>query len=186
MDALILAGGKSSRMGGKHKGSLKIGDENFTQRLVSELKPCVENLFLSYGETVQQEICDCHIIQDEYKDCGPMGGIYTGLKFCESEILLVVACDMPLLKWEIFEILQKNLDDCDAVIPIVVGKINPLAAIYRKKIFPVFENCLQEKNYRLRSALEKANVHYINMDIFAKYFQNVNTEEDYFSLIQKI
>ena len=56
MDVLILAGGKSSRMGGNHKGNLKIRGEGFTERLIRVMKPHAERILLSYGETVQQEL----------------------------------------------------------------------------------------------------------------------------------
>lgn len=182
MDALILAGGKSSRMGGLHKGNLRIGEESFTQRLVCELQPHVEHILLSYGETVQQELPGCLIIQDEYKDCGPMGGLHAGLKSCCSELLLVSACDTPLLKWELYAFLLSHLQQHDAVVPVADGKIHPLTAIYRKSFLPVFEQGLQSGNYRLRSALEQADVCYVDVPQFASMLKNINTMEEYQAL----
>ena len=54
MDVLILAGGKSSRMGGKHKGNLELGGETFTQRLINEMSKISERIWISYGEEVKK------------------------------------------------------------------------------------------------------------------------------------
>ena len=185
MDVLILAGGKSSRMGGNHKGNLKIRGEGFTERLIRVMKPHAERILLSYGKTVQQEFFACSIIRDEYPDCGPMGGLHAGLKACESDLLLVCACDMPLLDWQLYDFLLQNTGDSDVVVPLADGQIHPLAAVYRKTMLPVIESCLQEGNYRLRSALEQTNVRYVNAEAFREQLQNINTEGEYRSLIEK-
>ncbi len=185
MDALILAGGKSSRMGGIHKGNLRIGAESFTQRLVNELKAHCQQLFLSYGSSVQQEYEDCCIIRDEYADCGPMGGLHAGLKACNSDILLVAACDMPLLRWDLYSFLLTQLEEYDAVIPVADGKIQPLAAVYTKALLPVLEANLKLGNYRLMSALEQINIHYVELPQFAAMLRNINTVEEYTALLDE-
>ena len=81
-DGLILAGGKSSRMGGEHKGNLTYGGETFTQILVKELNRGTENVWLSYGENIQGMYDGCKIVQDIHADCGPIGGLHAGLKAC--------------------------------------------------------------------------------------------------------
>ena len=185
MDALILAGGKSSRMGGIHKGSLQFQNESFTQRLISQLKPHVETLWLSYGDTVQQEDLDCMIVRDEYLNCGPMGGLHAGLKNTGSDMLIVAACDMPLLNWELYHFLLEKLENYDAVVPVVEGQIHPLAAVYTKKMLPLFESCLKAGNYRLRSALDQAKTRFVEAGCFAEMLQNINTMEEYLSFIKK-
>ncbi len=185
MDALILAGGKSSRMGGKHKGSLLIGEESFTQHLLNEFQAHADQVFVSYGEIVRQKLPGCQIVQDEYKDCGPMGGLHAGLKSCRSDTLMTAACDMPLLKWELYEYLLTQLADHDAVIPMAEGRCQPLAAIYRKTALPVLERCLRNGDFRMMKALEKINVCYADASKFAFMLKNINTEEEYRSFLQE-
>lgn len=182
MDALILAGGKSRRMGGLHKGSLTLGDESFTQHLINELKAQTQCIYLSYGSTIQREYTDCCVIQDEYADCGPMGGLHAGLKVCNN-ILLTAACDMPLLRWELYEFLLSMLDGYDAVIPIAEGKTQPLAAVYTKAMLPIFEEHLQNGDYRLMKALQQAHVCYVDVPQFAYMMKNINTEAEYAELL---
>ena len=185
MDALILAGGKSSRMGGEHKGSLSMGEETFTAHLVSQLKPLADKLWISYGETVQQEIDGCTIVRDEYIDCGPMGGLHAGLKACSSDILLVAACDMPLLKRDLYDHMLELLLDYDGVVPVTDGQMHPLAAIYTKALFPIMEQALKDGNFRLRSALEQANIRYVDVPQFNTMLSNINTKEEYQAFLKQ-
>ena len=185
MDALILAGGKSSRMGGEHKGSLSMGAETFTAHLVSQLRPLADKLWLSYGETVQQEIDGCIIVRDEYIDCGPMGGLHAGLKACSSEILLVAACDMPLLKRDLYDHLMELLPGYDGVVPVTYGQMHPLAAIYTKALLPIIEQALKDGNFRLRTALEQANIRYVDVPQFRVMLNNINTREEYQAFLKQ-
>ena len=52
MDGLILAGGKSTRMGGKHKGFLQMEEETFMDRLTREMKRRADQLWISYGRDI--------------------------------------------------------------------------------------------------------------------------------------
>ncbi|MBQ8598548.1 MAG: molybdenum cofactor guanylyltransferase [Oscillospiraceae bacterium] len=186
-DGLILAGGKSSRMGGKYKGALPYGGTTFIGRLIEELKSDTQRLWLSYGEQLQGEYEGCRIIRDEYLDCGPMGGLQAGLKHCESELLLVAACDMPLLKMELYQYLFSFLGEHGGVVPVCEGRIHPLAALYKKKLLPIFESYLQNGNYRLRAALEESDIYYVDVTDypdFRRMLQNINTEEDYAALLR--
>lgn len=186
-DGLILAGGKSSRMGGRHKGNLPYGDTTFTGRLVEELKKGSQQLWLSYGEEPREVYAGCGIIEDEYPNCGPMAGLQAGLKHCESDVLLVAACDMPLLKLELYQYLFSFLGEHGGVVPICQGRIHPLAAIYKKELLPIFEDFLQKGNYRLRAALEESDICYVDvteLPQFCRMLQNINTEEDYAVLLE--
>ena len=185
MDALILAGGKSSRMGGEHKGLLSMGTGTFTSHLVLQLKPLADTLYLSYGEVIQQEIADCVILRDEYVDCGPMSGLQAGLKACKSNVLLVAACDMPLLKQTLYEHLMAFLPGYDGVVPVTDGQIHPLAAIYTKALLPVLEQSLHDGNYRLRSALEQVKICYVDVPQFSAMLSNINTKEEYENFLKQ-
>lgn len=187
-DGLILAGGKSSRMGGQHKGNLQYAGMTFTGRLIEELSAGTVQLWLSYGQQLQGEYEGCRIIQDEYPDCGPMGGLQAGLKCCENGLLLVAACDMPLLKLELYQHLYSFLGEHAGVVPVSEGRIHPLAALYKKELLPLFERYLQNGNYRLRAALEEADICYVDVShcpAFCRMLQNINTEEEYASLLRK-
>ncbi len=186
VDAVILAGGKSSRMGGQHKGSLICGNETFTQHLINEAGKVADQIWLSYGKEVREEYAGCHIVKDEYLDCGPIGGIHAALKNAEADTVIVTACDMPFMGAEFFEMLLDQMEDgIDGVVPREAdGRLHPLAAVYRKDILPVVEEQIQSENYRLRDMLAKVNIRYVEVeDKWLDMLRNVNTVEEYKNLI---
>lgn len=192
MDALILAGGRSTRMGGTHKGSLIYHEASFTQTLIREFEKEAKTIWLSYGSVLHETYENCKIVTDIYPDCGPIGGIHAGLMACESDALMVTACDMPLIKIEFFRHLAEELEKEErgiilpetygGVVPVMAGRIHPLAAIYRKSGITVLENQIKAGNYRLRDALKGLKILYVDLTGSAEYaemLRNINTIEEY-------
>lgn len=205
MDGLILAGGKSNRMGGYHKGNLLLGKETFTEHLVKELKKEAEQVWISYGETIHECCEGCLIVKDVYSGCGPIGGLHAGIMTCHNEAVMAAACDMPFLRTELFRYLaeqleqaeqkeweekaehigqteQKKIRPYDGVVPILDGKIHPLAAIYRKIALPVLENQIAKGDYRVITMLQNMKILYVDVGEIAEFrtmLRNVNTLPEY-------
>lgn len=190
MDGLLLAGGKSSRMGGRHKGDLLYGNETFTTRMIHEFSKDADTIWISYGAKVHGTYENCRIVRDIYPDCGPIGGIHAGLTACESDEVMVAACDMPFLKIELFRYLYKQMEEAgkqekvayDGAVSVLDGRIHPLSAIYRRTAALVMEQQILKGNYRIRAALDKMKILYVDVTgnaRFAYMLQNVNTVEEY-------
>lgn len=182
VDVLILAGGKSTRMGGFHKGNLKIGEDTFIKHLVDEMRKVTEHILISYGTDIHEQPHDCRIVTDIYKDCGPMGGIHAGLTAADAEYVFVVACDMPFMEAEFVESLREHVtENTDVVVPLIDGKVQPLAAIYNRSILPVIEELLEKRRLKLRSIYEQVNTIYIEMKgtKMENMLRNINTMEEY-------
>ena len=116
--AVILAGGKSSRMG-RDKASLTLGNETFLQRIAAELDACgFQEKYVSLGTGEKTEI---HIpvgwtaVRDRYRNCGPLGGIHAALSACRAEWALFVSCDTPLYRRELAELLISKLSGLSEV-----------------------------------------------------------------------
>lgn len=192
-EGLILAGGRSARMGGVHKGSLTYREETFTRILVKELKKGTDCVRISYGSEIREDCNGCPVVMDIYPDCGPIGGIHAGLKSCKSRCLAVAACDMPFLKIELFCFLMDRLSEAerkglsyDSAVPVLVDRLHPLAAVYGRDTARIFEKQIKEGNYRIRDALEQMNTLYIDLTgqgMFEGMLQNINTLEEYERLV---
>lgn len=192
-DGLILAGGKSSRMGGRHKGGLSYGGETFTHILIKEFQLESEKIWLSYGREPHEAYEHCHILTDIYPNCGPIGGLHAGLSACEQDWMMVAACDMPLLRIELFRFLYRELERageaCYAgAVPVNDGRIHPLAAIYRRTIVNLLEKQIENGSLRLRDALERMDILYVDVTeypAFTRMLRNINTVEEYKNFIEK-
>ena len=96
MTGIILAGGKSSRMG-TNKAFLTVGGERLIDRTVRIFKDIFHEVILVTNTPFDYLDQDCTIATDIIKGKGALGGIYTGLFFASHDHSFVSACDMPFL-----------------------------------------------------------------------------------------
>ena len=96
----ILAGGKNSRMNGEKKLFLNYQGETFCSRILQAFDMLPETYISVEGQEPYMHL-NLPMIVDLYKEIGPMGGIYSGLKSIEAEALLVAACDMPMIEQDV-------------------------------------------------------------------------------------
>src|SRR5205807_2568449 len=95
--AVLLAGGKSSRMG-RDKAALLVRGEPLWRHQLATLRATEPAEFFISGKCDGPFAgCEVEILADEFPDCGPLGGIATALRRCASERLLVLAVDMPAM-----------------------------------------------------------------------------------------
>ena len=187
LSAVILAGGNSKRMG-KDKACLLLDGQTFLDRIISQLDG-MDDIYLSVGKADPYPGDSLIHIQDDYEDCGPMGGILKALRCCQHEVLFVTACDMPFMDSQFAFYLAGFMgEDVDAVVPVDGdGRKHMLAALYHKRIGSVVEAQLQSGERRVRRVLEKIRVRYVqvpNHDI-EKKLRNVNHPEEYKRLVEQ-
>ena len=187
--ALILMGGKNSRMNGNVKGLLKIKNSTFLEKIQETLND-FSSIYLSINDKFSKEQkqnfenMGFKIIEDIYKEIGPLGGIYSSLLNCKEEYLFITACDMPFITKNSIEVLCNKVDkNTDGVVFYVKNnKLYPLGAIYSKNVLPIIEEMIEKKYYKLSYLIEKSNFVKINIektDIPLKVLSNINTLQEY-------
>ena len=181
--AVVLCGGKSSRMG-TQKAFLTIDGETFLSRTLSQLQD-FDEILISANDTGGDLPAGYPVAADRYPACGPMGGLHAALSLCRSDALLAVACDMPRLSPALPRLLLSHFDSgADAVIPVTAdGRYHPLCAIYRKTLIPIFEEHLRAGKCKLITALPEDKVRFIPIPAeLASCLCNINTPEEYRAL----
>ena len=187
--ALILMGGKNSRMNGNVKGLLKIKNSTFLEKIQETLND-FSSIYLSindkFSKNQKQEFekMGFKLIEDIYKEIGPLGGIYSSLLNCKEEYLFITACDMPFITKNSIEVLCNKVDkNTDGVVFYDKNnKLYPLGAIYSKNVLPIIEEMIEKKYYKLSYLIEKGNFVKINIektDIPLKVLSNINTLQEY-------
>ena len=179
---IILAGGKSSRMG-TDKGLLMLNNNPFAQYSIEALKPLVSDILI-VSDNADYDVLGYKRINDNFKDAGPVSGIYSGLNASSTSYNLVLSCDIPLITTEVLQLLINATETPFEIIQAEsIGKSMPLIAIYKKQVKDIFLKCLQNNERRLRFAMQSCL--YKNV-VLEKAFQhtakNVNTLEDYKTL----
>ena len=189
---IILAGGKSSRLG-RDKAWEDVGGQRIIDRVIGALQSsCDEVLIIGDRPERQNELSLPKCIQyrsDELKGRGSIGGLYTGLKASDTLWSLVVACDMPFISRELIRfmlsIISKNR--CDAIVPIINGRYQPTHALYNSTCIPFIEKNISSGNFRMDSYFDEIYLEEISEDVINSIkgaelsFFNVNTEDDLFT-----
>jgi molybdopterin-guanine dinucleotide biosynthesis protein A len=130
--AVILAGGKSSRMG-RDKAWLEIGGQTLLARqtgLVRELGAA--ETFVSGRADADYSAFGCRVLLDQFADAGPLAGIERALGEAAFPMLLVLAVDLPEMSVNFLRRLVAGGVQKQGAIPRVNGKIEPLAAVFPK------------------------------------------------------
>ncbi len=185
ISAIILAGGKSRRMG-QDKKLLQITDsgEMLWERTVSLVEP-LANEILIIARPDEIRYTKHTVIQDIIPGLGPLGGIYTGLKNISTPLALVLPIDMPLLDRQT---LKKLLNSATASDKIIIAKhgqyIEPLVGLYPGAALPHIESMIRRKTYKLRLLFDLYPTRFVDFPDHTP-FLNINTPGD-LEKLQKI
>jgi len=172
---IILAGGKSSRMG-SDKGFVMYKNKAFIQHIIEAIQPLVQDIII-VSNNPDYDIFKLKRVHDLIENAGPLAGVYTGLNYTTTQNNLVVSCDVPLINTETLKKLTENIDDSIDVIQLEsLGKTMPLIAMYKKQCKDICLTLLQEGERRLRVALNNLKVKTIILNKKQeKYTTNINT-----------
>ncbi|GIN63133.1 putative molybdenum cofactor guanylyltransferase [Robertmurraya siralis] len=158
---IILAGGKSSRMG-TNKALLRIDGKSVIEHVVAELDSIVNNIIIVTNSFEDYAFLNLPMVEDEWKGMGPLAGIHAGLSATKTEQNLLVACDMPFISAQLGSVLLGQLAEYQVAVPKISDKIHPLFAAYRKEVKEEAKAALEQKQLRIRGMFR--NIHVKIMD----------------------
>ena len=176
--AIILAGGKSSRMN-TDKKYLKINDSSLFDRVLSQTEKFFQNIIVSSSQNKEIRSGKFRIVYDVYSNRGPLSGILSGLIGSATEKNFIIAADIPELSAELISEMYNFTDDYEIVIAESgAGKIEPLFGFYNKSTIPVIKENLSMGKNKILDIFENTTIKIVRMKNTDWYF-NLNTEEDY-------
>jgi molybdopterin-guanine dinucleotide biosynthesis protein A len=172
---IILAGGKSSRMG-SDKGFLELNGKSFMTRIIEALKPVVKEIII-VSNASEYDVFNLKRVEDKIEASGPLAGLYTGLFHSETEYNIVLSCDVPLINTVILKQLIDGISsECDVIQIESQGKTMPLIAIYKKLCMSHFLKQLVQGDRRLLVAVEGLQTKTIKLSPDLEgYARNINT-----------
>lgn len=181
VSGVILAGGKSSRMG-VDKGLVSYNGKLLVSYAIDLLKPFCDELIISANSN-EYDRFDLKVVADSYDCKGPLAGIYEGLKAIRNDYALVLSCDMPHLSQEAVQTLFQEIDNKhDCFIPFVKGRMQPLFAIYAKCMVPVMKQHLESNKLKMMTFVDSVCAKHISFDTLIEInpllFKNCNRPED--------
>src|ERR1700704_5266830 len=174
---LVHAGGASRRMG-QPKAWLKVGDPSLLGFVVGRLAPTFSEVMVSFAEPEQlEEPVPFRIVFDRKRSAGPLAGIEAGLEAARNEVLFVLACDMPYVTEEVAQIAIAAARRCDAAIPRVDGRPEPVCGAYRRSALPVIARALDAGRLKTADVTTELDVTWLE-GLDPNLFRSLNTPHD--------
>jgi molybdopterin-guanine dinucleotide biosynthesis protein A len=193
--AIILCGGKSSRMG-RDKASLPFGPEVMLQRVVRLISEVVERANIVVVAAANQSLPDLppEVVnaRDEREYRGPLEGLANGLRALGGRVdaAYATACDVPLLAPAFVQRILDSLEDFEIAVPRDEEHYHPLAAVYRPTVLAAIESLLAADQLRPRFLFDRVRTREIDVNVLRAVdselltLRNLNTPEDYFAALK--
>lgn len=178
--AIILSGGKSSRMG-KNKALLKLNEKTTIERMVDILKIYFDDIILVTNDMESYQFLGVKMVSDHYPGKGPLAGFHAGLMASDYDVNFITACDMPFISGELASTLVNMIDHHDALVPVINGKMQTLCAVFQKKSVAKIEECIENGRLPIKHLLEHLNVLYVTEKELQAY-SNIDMERVFFNM----
>lgn len=197
--AIILAGGKSRRMGGDNKAFVKYHELTLLEHALLKAEKFSEVLIVSSDDNFDDYISwlnedssrlplhlksKIRVVKDEVKEKGPLGGIYTGLMHSKHDRSVVMPVDTPLLPEEYFDFLLSKSEAYDGVTAKVNGYMQPACAVYNRSVKEKIGRLIEVDTLSLRKAIGFLDVlvidepDLISCGLRVHQFTNVNSMDE--------
>jgi molybdenum cofactor guanylyltransferase len=193
MSAVIVAGGKSSRMG-KNKLHMPLGDKTVIGHLISTTTAFFAETIIVTDDSLPYRQLPVKTVQDSFlcQEKNSLVGIHAGLAESKNPYVFVAAGDMPFIRPEVMAALSLRADGYDVTIPREGSYFQPLCAVYHKNCLPHMEKLLRAGIYKILDFFPDVRVHCVPSSVLAVSdpdlisFFNINTPDDYQEACHKL
>jgi molybdenum cofactor guanylyltransferase len=131
------------------------------------------------------------LVRDDVAYQGPVGGICYGLRAAQADAAFVTSCDSAFLNRDLIAHLVSQIPDYDVVVPRWGNLLQPLHAVYRKRVLPLLEQQLARGELRPVTLFDRVRTRTIEEEEIRRFdpdgasFFNMNTPEDYAAALER-
>lgn len=184
LTAFILAGGKSSRMG-TDKAFVDYEGRTLLARALDLVRSVASSVWVVGSK--EKFAAFAPVVEDVFRDCGPLGGIHAALLASPTELNVMLAVDMPFVSsafLEYFITQARGAPDAAAVVPRGDAGWQPLCAIYRREFAGVAERALRAGRNKIDQLFDEVHTRVIGQEelegagFSPAIFRNLNTPEE--------
>jgi molybdenum cofactor guanylyltransferase len=184
--AIVLAGGRSSRMG-TDKATLAWDGATLIQRTVAELRRLFDDVIVVCRLDQAGVMTDfgARVLSDDEPFQGPVTALHRGLDAIETDVAFACGCDLPFLKAEMAKALCTMAAGYEAAIPEIGGRLQVLHAAYHRNSAPVLQTMIEAGRHKLQELVPLLRARIVNQSDLSRYdqhllsFVNVNTPAEY-------
>jgi molybdopterin-guanine dinucleotide biosynthesis protein A len=182
--AVILTGGKSSRMG-SDKALLQLAGRPLLRHAIELAGAVTENVKI-VGDPAKYAAFGT-VVADLYHDSGPLGGIHAALASTNSDLNVILATDLPFVEPEFLRYLLAIAKETTALVTVPqVGRyFEPLCAVYRKEFAEIAAAALNRNKNKVDALFTEPATRVVNEEeitvagFSSAMFRNLNTPEEW-------
>lgn len=190
ISAIILSGGRATRMGGVDKGLVRLQQQPFIQYVIDRLKPQVDQILINANREISQyQLLGLPVLQDEQPHfIGPLAGFSVGLQHCKHAYLLTTPCDSPFIPEDLSSRLLHSLTMQNAEIAVATsgGFAHPVFCLMKQSVLPSLTAFIAQGNRKVNLWQKSLAYTEVSFDDCNDAFVNVNTVEDLETLALKL
>ncbi|MDH5301302.1 MAG: molybdenum cofactor guanylyltransferase [Gammaproteobacteria bacterium] len=179
---IVLAGGKSTRMGGKNKSLLPLNGTPLIQHVLQRIPKDIPQILISandHPEHYQQ--FGLPIIADNNQNyAGPLAGIVSCAPHINHPVTQIVSCDTPLLPLDLFSRLaaERLRQQCPIAVPHDGERLQLLSMQMETSCVASMEEALRRQEFAVYRWLQTQRFAELDCSHSAEQFANINTPDD--------
>ena len=177
VSAIVLAGGRARRLG-RDKAAIPVGGVRVLDRVLSVLAGLCDDIVVVGRSVWSGAPTDVRFLEDQTPGQGPLGGLWTGLGAIRHERALVVGCDMPFLTGDLLRELLARSARADATVTRTGEQVQPLLAVYDRRVRPRVEQLLASKDRSLMALLRTVEVCQVDVGVGEWAAFSINSPQD--------
>ncbi len=179
--ALILAGGRGSRMGGQDKGLTPLLGKPMIEYILEQIAPQVDHVMINANRNLDKYQRYGHtVISDNLNDYqGPLAGFAAGLDNSPTELMITLPCDGPTLPHELVSKLLKAMqsENADIVVAHDGKRLQPVYALLKRSLLPSLNEFLANGDRKIDLWYPKHRMTTADFSEVTEAFNNVNTPQ---------
>lgn len=180
MEAFVLAGGKSSRMG-QDKGLMPFRNKPMITYILEKIRALSLPVKIVANSDAYNQF-GCKVVKDDILGKGPMGGLLAAFHNTEADYVCLFACDMPFISTEAIQKLIAGIGESEAAVASVQKRLNPLFAIYKTTLCGNITERIAKNELKMLRFVESIKYKEVMMDNLvvrnAALFVNLNSMDD--------
>jgi molybdopterin-guanine dinucleotide biosynthesis protein A len=177
--AIVLAGGKSSRMGGIDKSMLDVNGVPMIQYISGQLKELFGEVIIGASDTKKYTFLGLDVGPDVVPGKGPLMGIYSCLRASSNDLNFIMACDIPEIDEAFIAEMLGKASGADIVMPVRGGaRYEPLYAVYRRCVANKADILLKEGRLKISDLFDMVKTKYVSFSD-GEWYHNLNYRDDY-------
>lgn len=180
--ALILAGGRGSRMGSVDKGLQAFKDQPMVAHVITRLALQVDEIIINANRNLDQYAAFGHRVVPDAIDgfAGPLAGLHVGMTHATHPLVVTAPCDSPFLPLDLVARLASSLaqHDADLAVAKTFDQAHPVFCLVKRSLEPHLRTFLATGQRKIDKWYETLKVVEVPFDDEEAAFANINTADE--------